>query len=69
MKSEGQAVKKAASILFELAALVALLLCIIFAGTVTQASASAARDAVYLSVSSLIWASICGGVSSVLRRA
>lgn len=69
MKSEGQAVKKAASILFEFAALVALLLCIIFAGTVTQASESAARDAVYLSVSSLIWASICGGVSSVLRRA
>ena len=67
MKSEGQAVKKAASILFEFAALVALLLCIIFAGTVTQASASAARDAVYLAVSSLIWAS-SGGVSSVLRR-
>ena len=60
--------KKAASILFEFAALVALLLCIIFAGTVTQASASSARDAVYLAVSSLIWASIFGGVSSVLRR-
>ena len=68
MKSEGQAVKKVASILFELAALVALLLCIIFAGTITQASASAVRDAVYLAVSSLIWASIFGGVSSVLRR-
>ena len=60
--------RKAASILFELAALVALLLCIIFAGTITQASASAARGAVYLAVSPLIWASICGGVSSVLRR-
>ena len=60
--------RKAASILFELAALVALLLCIIFAGTITQASASAACDAVYLAVSSLIWASIFGGVSSVLRR-
>lgn len=60
--------RKAASILFELAALVALLLCIVFAGTITQASASAARDAVYLASSSLIWAGIFGGVSSVLRR-
>ena len=60
--------KKVASILFEFAALVALLLCIIFAGTITQASASAARDAVCFAVSSLIWASIFGGVSSVLRR-
>ena len=68
MKSEGQAMRKAASILFELAALVALLLCTIFAGTVTQASAASVRDAAYLSVSSLIWAGIFGGVSSVLRR-
>lgn len=60
--------RKAASILSELAALVALLLCIVFAGTITQASASAAQDGMYLAVSSLIWAGIFGGVSSVLRR-
>ena len=42
--------RKAASILSELAALVALLLCIVFAGTITQASASAAQDGMYLAV-------------------
>lgn len=61
--------KELISALFELVALVAMLLCLIFAGSITQASGSAVRDAVYLSISSLIWAGISGGISSVLRRA